>query len=128
MEWITSNPGLALSVAMGLVALVALIIMVVLYVTLSREKRKVAELNKQLQNEEASIHEVVSRTNFEIKKEQAHRIKVLEGTVTSQQKSMADLRDAIRRKAFDSAFTRGGSTEEIVAAAKKFERYLRGKE
>ena len=123
-----SNLELTALVAMAAAFVVSFIIMVVLYVTLSREKRKVAELNKQLQNEEASIHEVVSRTNFEIKKEQAHRIKVLEGMVASQQKSMADLRDAIRRKAFDSAFTRGGSTEEIVAAAKKFERYLRGKE
>ena len=111
------------------VLLAALAVILLVDIVLFRAARKkIKELSKQLQNEEARIHEEISRINFEIVKEQDHRIKVLEGTVASQRESMAGLRDAVRTKAFDSSFTRGGTPDEIVAAAKKFERYLRGKE
>ena len=128
MEWITSIMELA-SASIRPVLLAALAVILLVDIVLFRAARKkIKELSKQLQNEEARIHEEISRINFEIVKEQDHRIKVLEGTVASQRESMAGLRDAVRTKAFDSSFTRGGTPDEIVAAAKKFERYLRGKE
>ena len=117
------------------VLLAALAVILLVDIVLFRAARKkIKELEKQVKSEKwwgerERDHRRDSEAEFtQTIAERDHRIKVLEGTVTSQQKSMADLRDAIRRKAFDSAFTRGGSTEEIVAAAKKFERYLRGKE
>lgn len=113
---------------------VSFIIMVVLYVALRRENRKVAELNSQVEAER-DLGELKGRMRKEEHDdltssiaERDHRIKVLEGTVASQRESMAGLRDAFRTRAFDSSFTRGGTPDEIVAAAKKFERYLRGKE
>ena len=129
-----SNLELTALVAMAAAFVVSFIIMVVLYVALRRENRKVAELNSQVEAER-DLGELKGRMRKEEHDdltssiaERDHRIKVLEGTVASQRESMAGLRDAFRTRAFDSSFTRGGTPDEIVAAAKKFERYLRGKE
>ena len=125
-----SNLELTALVAMAAAFVVSFIIMVVLYVALRRENRKVAELNGQVNSKDWLLdsereHRMDAANELS---ERDHRIKVLEGMVASQRESMADLRDAVRRHALDKAITRCGSTEEIVAAAKKFERYLRGKE
>lgn len=129
-----SNLELTALVAMAAAFVVSFIIMVVLYVALRRENRKVAELNSQVEAER-DLGELKGRMRKEEHEEltsyiaeRDHRIKVLEGTVVSLRATMSELRDTIRRKALDKAATRGGTPDEIVVAAKKFERYLRGKE
>lgn len=129
-----SNLELTALVAMAAAVFVSFVIVAVLSVALHRQKRKVKELSREVEKEKFGwFQERAVRRNSETELSKAiaerdHRIKVLEGTVASQRKNIADLRDSTRSKALDSAFTRGGTTEEIVAAAKKFERYLRGKE
>ena len=117
MEWITSIMELA-SASIRPVLLAALAVILLVDIVLFRAARKkIKELEKQVKSEK-----------WWGERERDHRIKVLEGMVASQRESTADLRDSVRRHALDLAWKHDATPEGRVAAAKKFEMYLRGKE
>lgn len=134
MEWITGIMELA-SASIRPVLLAALAVILLVDIVLFRAARKkIKELEKQVKSEKwwgerERDHRRDSEAKFtQTIAERDHRIKVLEGMVASQRESMADLRDSVRRHALDLAWKHDATPEGRVAAAKKFERYLRGKE